>query len=135
MARPKKYGNSALLAMKLITSNQAQGPGDAWETGTTSVFGKGSSSQVKSCPRDAFLGLCEAGLVRGVTSGQYTRSTKNKAYAVKAAKMIKAQPSLSGKGEIDLWRKVMHALGESPAKTYNQQMDVVLTLFQNGFIQ
>lgn len=36
------------------------------------LFGLGTSSQCKGCPRDAFLGLCGEGLVGGVEETQRT---------------------------------------------------------------
>lgn len=49
----------------------------------------------KGCPRNAFLGLYEEGLVKGIPSGNYTRSKKNKEYAIKAVKILKGAPELS----------------------------------------
>lgn len=129
------FGTAALNAHKLATGRQPQDPSDAWDQATTSIWGGGTSSQVKSCPKNAFLGLCEAGKVREIKSGKYTRSRKNKKYAVKAADMLKANSSIVRLGEMGLWRKVMKSLGEALDKVHNQQMDVVLTLFQKGLIQ
>jgi len=39
---------------------------------------------VKGCPRGAFLELCEAGMIKGIASGKYTRSKRNKEYAIDA---------------------------------------------------
>lgn len=129
------FGTAALNAHKLATGRQPQDPSDAWDQATTSIWGGGTSSQVKSCPKNAFLGLCAAGMVKGVASGNFTRSRKNKKYAVKAADMLKVNSSLVSLGEIGLWQKVMKSLGEPVDKVHNQQMDVVLTLFQNKLIQ
>ena len=49
--------------------------------------------------------------------------------------MLKVNSSLVSLGEIGLWQKVMKSLGEPVDKVHNQQMDVVLTLFQNKLIQ
>jgi hypothetical protein len=46
------------------------------------------SAQKKGCPRGAFLGLCEEGLVKGIPAGNYTTSKDNKAYAVRAAELL-----------------------------------------------
>ena len=126
-----KFGTAALKAHKLATGKRPPNPSDAWDQATTSIWGGGTSSQMKSCPKNAFLGLCEAARVRGIKSGAYTRSLKNKGYAVEAADILKANPSLVSLGEIGLWQKVMKSLGEPVGKVHNQQMDVVLTLFQN----
>ena len=129
------FGTAALNAHKLATGKHPQDPSDAWDQATTSIWGGGTSSQVKSCPKNAFLGLCAAGMVKGVASGKFTRSRKNKKYAVKAADMLKVNSSLVSLGEKGLWQKVMKSFGEPVDKVHNQQMDVVLTLFQNKLIQ
>lgn len=126
-----QYGQAALDAIGLLKKGRAKNPPDAWNQATLSFP---SASQGKSCPQNAFLGLCSAGYVRGVSSGNYTRSRKNKWYATKAADMLKANPSLTSLGELGLWQKVLKSVGEPTNKTYNQQMDVVMTLFQNGLI-
>ena len=53
---------------------------------------------------------------------------------MKAADMLKAKSSLTTLGEIGLWQRVLKAVGEPVDKVHNQQMDVVITLFQNGLI-
>ena len=86
------------------------------------------SSQEKSCPKGAFLGLCEQGLVKGIPRGNYTKSVKNKEYALKAIEILKqnTQTTFSPK---DLWMKL-----EFTDKRHNSQMDVVLALWENDLI-
>lgn len=82
----------------------------------------------KGCPKGAFLGICEEGLVQGIRPGQYTRSKDNKRYAVEAIKALKETPSLTGDPDA-LWRAVPdHPLNE------NGQMDVVISLWERGLI-
>ena len=128
------YGQAAIDAVKLIKIGRATGPIDAWTKATISLFGKGTSAQ-KSCPRDAFLGLCDYGLVKNIKAGNYTDSIDNKTYAVEAVKLLKAKPSLGSGTKMDLWRRVMKAVGEPTNKIHNQQMDVVLALFNNRLIR
>ena len=127
-----QFGQASVDAVHKLRKSKGKKPSDAWDQAVSSFP---ASSQNKSCPHDAFLGLCEVGMVRGVVSGKYTRSRKNKKYAVKAANMLKANPSLVSLGEIGLWQKVMKSLGEPVGKVHNQQMDVVLMLFHNGLIK
>ena len=75
------YGKSAVYAVNLIKSEKVT-PRAAWEMATKKFFTPGSSSQIKGCPRCAFLGICGEGFVKGVPSGKYTTSTKNKRYAL-----------------------------------------------------
>jgi hypothetical protein len=124
-----QYGQAALDAIKLVKSRLANTPSSAWNQATRSFP---TSSQAKSCPKSAFLGLCSDGYVRGISSGNYTRSRDNKRYAIKAADMLKTNPSLITLGEVDLWRRVMKAVGKPVNKTHNQQMEVVLELFRTN---
>ncbi len=85
------------------------------------------TSRKKTCPRGAFLGLCEEGLVKGIPAGRYTASKDNKAYAVNAAALLAERKQSWSASE--LWRAVGNA-----EKTHNRQMDVVLALWKNGLI-
>lgn len=120
------YGKSAILAVKLIDSKQVRDPLQAWER-ATSILMKNKWSQKKNCPRGAFLGLCEEGLVKGIPKGDYTRSVKNKGYAVKAVELLHQTSTLPKKSE--LWGKIT---GNKIA--YSGQLDVVLSLWDNDLI-
>jgi hypothetical protein len=82
----------------------------------------------KSCPRGAFLGLCEEGLVKGIPRGQYTASKEDKAYAVRAAALL-AEGTQSW-SRSTLWQ----AVTDDPHKAHDSQLDVVLALWKNGMI-
>ena len=86
------------------------------------------TARKKGCPRGAFLGLCEEGLVKGIPAGRYTSSKDNKVYAVRAAALL-----MEGKqswSTTALWREVTN----DPERTHNSQMDVVLALWKNDLI-
>jgi hypothetical protein len=87
------------------------------------------TSQKKICPRGAFLGLCEEGLIKGIPSGNYTASRENKAYAVRAAALL-AEGTQSWSVN-SLWKAVS---GDSE-KAHSSQMDVVMALWKNDRIQ
>lgn len=57
-----KYGLAAKEAA-LIGDN----PTEAWKIAVKDFDSE--SAKVKSCPKNAFLGLCEAGLVKGIQPG------------------------------------------------------------------
>jgi hypothetical protein len=125
----RKYGRAAVLATKLITEGFARDPLEAWRKATVEIFPDSPSSQEKGCPKGAYLGLCEEGLVQGVRPGEYTTSKENKGYALKAVELLGMNPSLA-KDEDLLWSKVLQ--GEN--KTPNSQMDVVISLWTLGLI-
>ncbi|MEM5471227.1 hypothetical protein WNZ14_05760 [Hoeflea sp. AS60] len=125
-----KYGEAAISAVHLLARNEAMPPRLAWATAVRDIFPSSQSSQLKGCPRDAFLALCGLGAVRNVTAGPYTRSIKNRVYVERALAAIRSDSSLAD-DEKALW---LIAIGNQ-RKVHNSQMDVVSTLFLNGYIE
>lgn len=128
------FGKAAVKAVKLIANGKRKTPRDAWNASTSALFPESTSSQTKSCPRDAFLGLCESGLVQGIPTGNYTQSVANKSYAVAAVHLLKSKPSLIALNNTGLWKRVMKGLKKPITKKHNQQMDVVRALYLNHLL-
>ena len=124
-----KYGEASVKAVKLLVSGIIDRPRDAWERATSEIFGKGTWSQRKVCPRNAFLGLCEDGKIKGIPLGNYTNSKKNKEYALKAVQILHEIPAFSSEPR-SLWNRIV----EREYKVHNQQMDVVISLWINNLI-
>lgn len=61
-----KIGECVLRAVKLVLEDNISDSREAWKIVLIMLFGKGTSSQIKGCPKSAFLGLCEERLVKGV---------------------------------------------------------------------
>jgi hypothetical protein len=120
-----RYGEAALTAAR---DSAGTSPAKRWQSAVEKVYPTSVTAQKKGCPRGAFLGLCEEGLVKGIPAGQYTTSKDNKAYVVRAAELLiegKQKWSIS-----ELWR----AVADDPEKAHNSQMDIVLALWKNGLI-
>ncbi len=87
--------------------------------------------QKKSGPRNAFVGLCEAGLVKGIEPGLVepgtSGATRNKAYAVQAVELLRARSHTTVS---QLWS----AVSDGEAGEHASQMDVVLALWKNSLI-
>ncbi|MFX0203772.1 MAG: DUF6979 family protein [Candidatus Hodarchaeota archaeon] len=124
------YGRVAIDAVALLMSGDVKDLRAAWKQAAVRVFPTQLASRKKACPMDAFLGLCDEGLVKGVNPGRYTRSRKNKQYAIDALKKLRANPALAAH-EQRLWNLIL----QGKHKTYNQQMDVVISLWQNRLIK
>jgi hypothetical protein len=122
-----KYGEAALIAARMETHGKPIAPTSRWEQATAKLYPTNPSAQRKGGPRFAFLSLCEAGLVKGIPSGQYAPSNKNKAYALRAVALLNAG---THKTVAALWLEVTD--GEPIA--HNSQMDVVLALWKNDLI-
>jgi hypothetical protein len=123
------YGDAAVRAANLAREQRLT-PEDAWRRAMGATFPNSVASQVKSCPKGAFLGLCEEGLVRGIPRGDYTRSQMNKQYAVNAVRALRRTPSLANDRSA-LW---LASLGSEGVKQHNGQMDVVAALWTSGLI-
>ena len=119
-----KYAEVALKATDMLAMYSPQ---DAWTMASQKVFPHSLASRNKGCPKSVFLGLCEEGLVRGATVGNYTRSILNKQYAIKALRLLKDNTNLSSDVGT-LWKLVVQG------KQSNSQMDVVITLWNNNLI-
>ncbi|MGC1203746.1 MAG: hypothetical protein WA839_02540 [Flavobacteriaceae bacterium] len=120
-----KYGQTALKAVHNYKESYAIA--EIYARAAKEIF-ETKSSQEKSCPKGTFLGLCEAGLVKGISKGEYTKSIKNKEYALQAIEILKwADNKIFTPKE--LWTELN--LGD---KRSNSQMDVVLALWNNNLI-
>jgi hypothetical protein len=122
-----KYAQVAIRTVKEININ-GRSPIIVWKEQADLIFGHGSSSANKGCPKGAFLGLCENGLIKGIPKGSYTKSIKNKEYAIKAITILKKDPDMANYPK-DLWSKVINE-----EKKPNNQMEIVCELFKAGMI-
>ncbi|MDD9799839.1 MAG: hypothetical protein OXU29_05195 [Gammaproteobacteria bacterium] len=125
-----QYGRAAVIATDKQRNGECNSPREAWskaiKTLTKSIY-----AQNKSCPRSAYLGLCEAGLVKGVPAGEYiTKLPKlNKGYAVKAVSELRKNSRLQD-SPIKLWELVI-----PEPKAHDSQMDVVIALWKKQKIK
>ena len=123
-----RYGDAAIKAVDLILSTNIS-PVQAWDIATNNEFGRDTNQQKKGCPKGAFLGLCEQGIIKDVPIGSYTDSLENKRYAVKAVRILKEKPDLLD-NEDKLWNEVT---GNKSIKQ-NHQLDIVISLWKKGSI-
>lgn len=126
--RMSKYGEAAIKAVKICHSDFRPDPVAAWKAAVCE-FLPTLEGQKKGCPKSAFLGLCEAGFVKGISQGNYTRGRLNKEYAVQAVRLLQSDSSLANDRR-GLWHRVMDGTDKKP----NGQMDVVVALFEAGLL-
>ena len=124
-----QYGSVAIKAIQMYTDGFVKTPQDAWMKAAGEIIGEGTYGQEKGCPKNAFLGLCEEGIVKGIPGGRYTRSKKNKEYALNAIRILKRSPGLV-ENKSALWNRVMAGV----EKSHNGQMDVVTALWDEGLV-
>lgn len=124
----KNYNKYGLTALKSVQNyRNSYSILEIWSRSAKEIF-ETKSSQEKGCPKNTFLALCEEGLVKSVPKGKYTKSEKNKNYALKAVSILKNNPNSSCTPK-ELWDNL-----ELGNKRHNSQMDVVLALWENNLI-
>lgn len=123
------YGEAAIRATRYVTSGAFPCPRTGWDRAIFELSNS-DSCRKKGCPRNAFLGLCEAGRVVGIKAGKYGAPghNLNGQYALNAHQTLKAKPNLSRN------KKALWAKAAPPNIKENQQMDVVTALWNNGLL-
>ncbi len=122
-----RYGEAALMATQQGPSGY-NNPIARWESAMEKLYPTSTAARKKGCPRGAYLGLCEEGLVKGIPAGRYTASKDNKAYAVRAVALL--TEGTQHRSTSALWRAVTNGA----EKAHNSQMDIVLALWNNDLI-
>ena len=122
-----RYGEAALMAVRMETYGKALSPAERWEDAVKKLYPTTPAGQKKGAPRAAFVGLCDAGLVKGIPAGNYSSGNRNKDYAIKAVSLLAAG---THKTITQLWA----AVTDGDEVQHGSQMDVVLALWKNGLI-
>jgi len=73
-----RYGEAALMATRHGSSGDIN-PLARWESAMENLYPTSPAARKKGCPRGAFLGLCEAGLLRAYpqVATQHRRTTRH----------------------------------------------------------
>ncbi len=123
-----KFGHNAVKAVELLHQGIVKSPREAWKKAGYEILKKKVYVE-KGCPKSAFLGLCEEGLVKGVPAEMYTSSTKNKKYTIDGYNALIKNPSLRHDIK-SFWDYV------KPNETisHNYQLDVLVHLYENGLL-
>jgi hypothetical protein len=122
-----RYGEAALIVARQAASAHIN-PVIQWKHAMETLYPTSAAARKKGCPRGAFLGLCEAGLVAGIPPGEYTDSKENKDYAVRAVALL--AEATQHWSTTTLWR----AVTKDSQKAHDSQMDIVLALWRNSLI-
>lgn len=123
-----KYAQAAIDTVRKNQGKSSLDMRQEWDKTMMEYFPTQKPSRVKGCPRNAFLGLSEEGLIIGIPAGDYgvRKGNVNKQYAVDAVTLLKAGDEPDKK---QLWAVVADA-----KKALNHQMDIVLALLREGML-
>ncbi|CRY55648.1 Uncharacterised protein [Yersinia intermedia] len=119
-----KYTEAALIVVKRCQANDSLNVMVTWQSVIREL-----KAYDEACPRSAFIGLCEEGLVKGIPAGSYglRENNKNKGYAVAAANLILSGHELDHKV---IWRKVTDS-----NIVPHDQVNIVIALHNAQFLQ
>ena len=115
------------MAARMETYGKSMTPAERWQESVKKLYPITPAGQKKSAPRAAFLGLCEAGFIKGISPTPATPANKSKTYATEAAALLLAG---THKTVSQLWNAVT---GDQEIP-HAFQMDVVVALWKNGLI-
>lgn len=124
-----KFGEVAVDATRRLNSAEISDPREAWRSAAQELLSYSPSMMRKHCPRNAYLGLCEVGLVKGAQRGPWITSEDNKLYPVRAVQALRIDPTWFNRRAL-LWREVSRSQTKAP----NNQIDVVFALWSRGLI-
>ena len=121
---------SCCLRHTVLLGPESKSPREAWDV-AISQFTKSKSSRRKGCPKSAYLGLCEAGLVLGIPAGKHGApdDNRNGRYAEDACRLLLSKPML-GANKKALWERIP----EPKAANENGQIDVVVALWSERLL-
>lgn len=121
-----KYGEAALIAARLDVPERVTAA-ERWDVAVRQLYPEKPYMQKKGAPKSVFLGLCQAGLVKGIPAIEIVTTDRNATYGVKAIELLRAGTHRTVN---TLWKEVTS--GEELEHT--SQMDVVLALWKNNLI-
>jgi len=130
----KGYGDVAVVAVGLVTT-RGLAPEEAWNQSAREEFPNSKAYRDKGCPKSEFLGLCAAGLVRGIEpAASGSTESDNGKYAVAGAEIVRGVKNIILVDEAALWKKSLKMSGAKIGLTYNHQMEVVLKLAEANLL-
>jgi len=121
-----RYGEAAIQTAR-AEAEYLSHPGERWTEIVAKLYPTSPSAQRKGGPRQAFLSLCEAGLIKGIPAGQYAAPHRGKTYATRAVSLLEAGTHTTVSS---LWDEVT----DGEELSHSGQMDVVLALWKNKLI-
>lgn len=130
-----QFGVAAVNAANLIQQTPQLLPEDAWDQ-VMAATSLSASTVCKCCPREAFIGLADSGLIYGTTPLRKVAVGWNGIYAIVGVAILRniQATRTRQKGDADqLWSYVMNALSPKSVDQ-NNQMEVVLALWAANLI-
>lgn len=123
-----KYAQAAVSIVQRCQNVKSPDLKYEWGKAMLEFYPNQEPSRKKGCPKNAFLGLCESGMVVGILPGNYgvRPNSLNKKYAIEAALIVLG-------GDTDkktIWERVSKS-----KKAHNSQVDIVLAINSAGLLQ
>lgn len=129
--RSFQYGKVAVEVVRNYRADLALS--EQWDTQLKKL-----SVPEKGCPKNAFLGLCSEGMVKGISKHDYVKkNNKNKKHAIGLYEIYKNNRSLPQKIIYEIYSKqsaYKNRKGIEAVLSNNNQFDVVICLLEAGLL-
>lgn len=124
------YREVARTARSYVIS-QGMSPREAWDEAAMKAFKNSASRAKNGYPRGTFLGLCAAGLVKGIPAGEYAdRAGDAVTYAPRFIELLRKDPDYEDEPEF-----LFTDATDGKMLKDNGQLDVVFGLWNHGLIE
>jgi len=119
-----KYAKAALMVATDCAGKTSPDIRTAWDAAISVL-----DAYDEQCPKIAFIGLCSEGMIKGIPANSYglKRETKNKRYAVDAARLLLAGHDMDLSS---LWEKVT-----DEKIVHHGQISIVISLYKAELLQ
>lgn len=105
-------------------------PGKAWDEAAKRIFNNSPSKAKNGYPRTTFLGLCEAGYVKGIPAGEYAdRAGVGKEHGVRMVELLREDDDYEDDPEI-----LFTDATDGKVLKDHGQLDVVFGLWNHGLV-
>lgn len=128
------FGNVALETYKLIIDGELDYK-LAWNI-TIVKHTNSKETQIKNCPKNIFLDLCYDGYLKNISPNKHFALSKNIKYAKESIEKLN-MGKVNYTNPLELWKnlKSTHDISTNVTISYNQQMHVVMALWNDKLIR
>ena len=124
MSKETVFGKTCITAVKLIADEKTD-PEKAWKR-AIQVYTHSPKTQIKSCPKNAFVDLCASGYIKGIKKQNDIALSENGKISIEAINILKTD-NWKIKSKSKFW-------SENFNRSHQGQLDVILALKENNLL-
>ncbi len=124
MSKETVLGKTCIAAVKLIVDEKTD-PEEAWNK-AIQLYTHSLETQIKSCPKNAFVDLCASGYIKGIKKQNDIVLSENGKISIEAISILR-KDNWKIKSKIKFW-------SDNFNRSHQGQLDVILALKENNLL-